>query len=149
MENCSTYMDADGSEKTLTNEKREFFKGIIEEFAKDALRCVALCHRKEIDSVYKKDLSKIPLDKCESKLEKDMCLDALVGIADPLREDVVDAVATCQRAGIFVRMVTGDNLETARAIAKQAGILTEGEFKFFFLCNVASNTISDRRELVL
>ena len=45
---------------------------------------------------------------------------------DPLREDVVDAVATCQRAGIFVRMVTGDNMDTAMAIAKQAGILTEG-----------------------
>ena len=58
-----------------------------------------------------------------------MCLDALVGIADPLREDVIDAVATCQRAGIFVRMVTGDNLETARAIAREAGILTEGEFE--------------------
>ena len=63
------------------------------------------------------------------KLEKNMCLDALVGIADPLREDVIDAVATCQRAGIFVRMVTGDNLETARAIAREAGILTEGEFE--------------------
>jgi Ca2+-transporting ATPase len=53
-------------------------------------------------------------------------LDSLVGIADPLRPDVIDAVATCQRAGIIVRMVTGDNLETARAIAKQAGILKEG-----------------------
>ena len=61
-------------------------------------------------------------------LKKEMCLDALVGIADPLREDVIDAVATCQRAGIFVRMVTGDNLETARAIAKQAGILSDGKF---------------------
>lgn len=129
IENCSTYMDTDGSEKKMTPSKRKFFKEIIEEFAKDALRCVALAHRTGIDSVYKKDLSKIPLDACESKLEKNMCLDALVGIADPLREDVIDAVATCQRAGIFVRMVTGDNLETARAIAREAGILTEGEFE--------------------
>jgi Ca2+-transporting ATPase len=59
-------------------------------------------------------------------LEKEMTLDALVGIADPLRKDVVGAVAVCQRAGIFVRMVTGDNLDTANAIAKQAGILTKG-----------------------
>jgi P-type E1-E2 ATPase len=56
-----------------------------------------------------------------------MCLDALVGIADPLRPDVIDAVATCQKAGIFVRMVTGDNLDTAVAIAKEAGILTKGK----------------------
>ena len=71
-------------------------------------------------------LSFAEMAECEAKLEHEMCLDALFGIADPLREDVIDAVATCQHAGIFVRMVTGDNLETARAIAKQAGILTEG-----------------------
>jgi Ca2+-transporting ATPase len=126
MENCSTYMDVDGSEKPLTAEKREFFKKVIAEYASDALRCVALCHRKKIDSVVKTDLSKISLAETEEMLEKDMCVHALVGIADPLREDVVDAVATCQRAGIFVRMVTGDNIITACAIAKQAGILTEG-----------------------
>jgi magnesium-transporting ATPase (P-type) len=125
LENCSTYMDADGSEKKLTSEKRAFFNQVIQEFATDALRCVALCHRKNIDSIV--EPSTATLEDCVNKLEKDMCLDALVGIADPLREDVIDAVATCQRAGIFVRMVTGDNLETARAIAKQAGILTEGK----------------------
>jgi magnesium-transporting ATPase (P-type) len=119
-------MDVDGSEKPLTAEKRDFFKKVIAEYASDALRCVALCHRKKIDSVVKTDLSEISLAETEEKLEKDMCMNALVGIADPLREDVVDAVATCQRAGIFVRMVTGDNIITACAIAKQAGILTEG-----------------------
>jgi P-type E1-E2 ATPase len=74
-----------------------------------------------------KNVSDITLAQCEQKLENEMCLDALVGIADPLRVDVIGAVSTCQKAGIFVRMVTGDNLETARAIAKQAGILTDGE----------------------
>ena len=131
LENCTTYMDTDGSEKKMTKEKREFFKDIIQEFASDALRCVALCHRKNIGSLIK-DPSKVTLDQCEQKLEKSMCLDALIGIADPLRSDVIDAVATCQRAGIFVRMVTGDNLETARAIAKQAGILKEGEWHCVF-----------------
>lgn len=128
LENCSSYMDVDGSEKPLTAEKREFFKKVIAEYASDALRCVALCHRKKICSVVKSDLSKISLTETEEKLEKEMCLNALVGIADPLREDVVDAVAICQRAGIFVRMVTGDNIETACAIAKQAGILTAGTY---------------------
>jgi len=125
MENCSTFMDVDGSEKPLTDEKREFFKRYLAEYANKALRCVALCHRKHIENIVDADFSKISLDEVEEKLEKNMCLSALVGIADPLREDVIDAVATCQRAGIFVRMVTGDNIETARAIAKQAGILTE------------------------
>jgi magnesium-transporting ATPase (P-type) len=50
----------------------------------------------------------------------------MVGIEDPLRPAVVDAVKVCQKAGIRVRMVTGDNVNTARAIARQCGILTEG-----------------------
>lgn len=136
LDNCTFYMDTDGSEKEMTKAKKEYFMGIIQEFAGDALRCVALCHRKKIDSVAK-NLASITLSECE-KLEKNLCLDAIVGIADPLREDVKDAVATCQHAGIFVRMVTGDNLETARAIAKQAGILTEGTFGSFFGSNRAT-----------
>lgn len=125
LENCSSYMDADGSEKKMTGEKREYFNECIQEFASGALRCVALAHRSKVGTISKK-LATMTLAECEERLEKDLCLDALFGIADPLRADVIDAVATCQHAGIFVRMVTGDNLETARAIAKQAGILTEG-----------------------
>lgn len=45
---------------------------------------------------------------------------------DPVRKEVPDAVATCHRAGILVRMVTGDNIHTARHIARECGILTEG-----------------------
>jgi Ca2+-transporting ATPase len=52
--------------------------------------------------------------------------DGYVGIRDPLREDIVKSVASCQHAGIRVLMVTGDNPETARAVAKEAGILHSG-----------------------
>ena len=45
---------------------------------------------------------------------------------DPVRKEVPDAVATCKRAGIVVRMVTGDNVHTAQHIARECGILTEG-----------------------
>jgi calcium-translocating P-type ATPase len=126
LNNCTKYLDIDGNEQPLTAEKREYFEGVIQEFAEDALRCIAACHRSNIHKVVK-NVSDITLAQCEQKLENEMCLDALVGIADPLRVDVIGAVSTCQKAGIFVRMVTGDNLETARAIAKQAGILTDGE----------------------
>lgn len=47
-------------------------------------------------------------------------------LQDPVRKEVPDAVTTCKRAGIFVRMVTGDNVHTAQHIAKECGILTEG-----------------------
>lgn len=52
--------------------------------------------------------------------------DGYVGIRDPLRDNIAESVATCQRAGIRVRMVTGDNPETARAIGQDSGILQHG-----------------------
>jgi Ca2+-transporting ATPase len=124
LESCSYYLDIDGSEKKMTVRKRKEFQEIIKEFSCDALRCVALCHRSEVHTLA--DCATIDLDACERKLEKDLCLDAIAGIMDPLRPDVIGAVATCQKAGIFVRMVTGDNIDTAEAIAREAGILTEG-----------------------
>ena len=99
-------------------------RDLIEEYASESLRCVALAHRPNIEKLL--DPTKATVEDCEKKLEKEMCFDAICGIMDPLRQDVVEAVAICQRAGIFVRMVTGDNLKTAEAIAKQAGILKEG-----------------------
>lgn len=122
--NCTTYLDIDGSEKELTPRKRAEYEALIEDFASNALRCVALAHRNNVEKLV--DPSTVTIEECEKKLEKDLCLDAIAGIMDPLRADVVDAVATCQRAGIFVRMVTGDNLSTAEAIARQAGILKDG-----------------------
>jgi len=125
LKDCTTFLDKDGTELPLTGSKRKEMEALIQEYASQALRCVALCRRNNIHKLIP-DPSKATMDECSSKLEREMCLDALVGIADPLRKDVIDAVATCQRAGIFVRMVTGDNLDTANAIARQAGILTEG-----------------------
>lgn len=125
LKSCTMYLDSDGTEKKMTSAKIKEFEELIKEYASQALRCVAICHRNSIEDVLKEDPHKATVDDLDT-LEKEMTLDAIVGIADPLRKDVIEAVATCQRAGIFVRMVTGDNLDTANAIAKQAGILTEG-----------------------
>ena len=54
-----------------------------------------------------------------------VCVVAVVGIQDPIRPEVPGAIAKCQRAGITVRMVTGDNIDTARAIARRCGIMTD------------------------
>ena len=62
----------------------------------------------------------------EDDAETGLVWDGYVGIRDPLRDDIVAAVAACSGAGIRVRMVTGDNPETARAIAHDAGILGTG-----------------------
>jgi len=57
---------------------------------------------------------------------KDLTFMSLVGIEDPVRPGVPEAVATCRNAGVVVRMVTGDNINTARAIATKCGIYTQG-----------------------
>lgn len=59
------------------------------------------------------------------KVFNDMVFLGIVGIQDPLRVGVTDAVRACQKAGVVVRMVTGDNLLTAKAIATECGIYTE------------------------
>ncbi|MCL2371115.1 MAG: cation-translocating P-type ATPase, partial [Firmicutes bacterium] len=59
-------------------------------------------------------------------LEKNMTFDGFVSISDPLRDDVLDAVKECKRAGIELKMLTGDNIVTASAIAKKLGLLDGG-----------------------
>ena len=71
-----------------------------------------------------KEVSVRPASREEA--ERDMVFDGFVGIADPLRAEVKDAVLNCKTAGIEVKMLTGDNIVTASAIAEELGLLEEG-----------------------
>lgn len=62
-------------------------------------------------------------------LEKDLCVLGIFGIIDPLRDGVENAVATCDKAGVTVVMCTGDNIDTAVAISKNAGIVTQQQLE--------------------
>lgn len=62
----------------------------------------------------------------EASVREGMTAIAIVGIQDPVRPEVRDAILKCQQAGITVRMVTGDNINTARSIATACGILKPG-----------------------
>jgi magnesium-transporting ATPase (P-type) len=63
----------------------------------------------------------------EDEVIGDLTFIALVGIQDPVRPEVPEAIKQCQEAGIVVRMVTGDNINTARSIAMSCGILHEND----------------------
>lgn len=63
----------------------------------------------------------------EDNIINNMTCLCIVGIEDPVRPEVPDAIRKCQRAGITVRMVTGDNINTARSIASKCGILRPGD----------------------
>ncbi len=93
-------------------------KEMTEAMSRDALRVLAVAY-KEIDTV--------PEDPTSEELENGLCLMGLVGMIDPPRPEAKEAVAVCRRAGIKPVMITGDHVVTASAIAKELGILEEGD----------------------
>jgi Ca2+-transporting ATPase len=84
----------------------------VSSLASRAMRTLAFAHKEITDN---------------DETETGLLWDGYVGIRDPLRDDIARSVNSCQQAGIKVRMVTGDNPETAQAIARDAGILQGGK----------------------
>jgi len=123
---CSQRMDKDGEVHALDDDNKADIHTAMDTMTRSGLRCLAVCYRmfNENDIPWKSKVAHTLDDTDAEELFADMVWLACVGIADPVRAEVPDAVRTCQRAGIVVRMVTGDHLETAKHIAKQCGILT-------------------------
>ncbi|KAG4990662.1 hypothetical protein JHK87_024119 [Glycine soja] len=117
---CTGYVDVNDQLVGMDEEKMTFFKKAIEDMAADSLRCVAIAYRS-----YEKE--KVPTNEellsQWSLPEDDLILLAIVGLKDPCRPGVKHAVELCQKAGVKVKMVTGDNVKTAKAIAVECGIL--------------------------
>lgn len=113
LELCSHQRTAEGV-APLDDSSRE---ALITGFSRDGLRMLALAYR---DVELPTDYHGVPPLE---DLETNLTLIALAGLEDPLRRSVPGAIAQCSRAGIAVRMLTGDNATTATAIARQCGIL--------------------------
>ncbi|KAF7819054.1 putative calcium-transporting ATPase 11, plasma membrane-type [Senna tora] len=111
---CDKIIDANGETVDLPEELAKNVSDVINSFASEALRTLCLAVK---DINENEGETGIP--------ENGYTLIAIVGIKDPVRPGVKEAVQTCLAAGITVRMVTGDNINTARAIAKECGIFTE------------------------
>ncbi|CEP07016.1 hypothetical protein [Parasitella parasitica] len=123
--------DYDVKTRPLTDEDRNRMGRIIQSYATRSLRTIGIGYR---------DFESWPpanghASKVGAEVEvpyediiqgQGLTLIGIVGIEDPLRPGVKEAVKACQRAGVFVRMVTGDNVVTAKSIAKQCGIYTPG-----------------------
>ncbi|KAI7860205.1 PMCA-type calcium-translocating P-type ATPase [Circinella umbellata] len=126
--------DYDVKTRELTQEDYTRLERIIQSYASRSLRTIAIGYR---------DFEQWPPASAPGTLpdaespegdvpyndlvhDKGVTLLGIVGIEDPLRPGVKEAVKDCQSAGVLVRMVTGDNLTTAKAIAKQCGIYTTG-----------------------
>ncbi|XWS53914.1 hypothetical protein CRYUN_Cryun10bG0041400 [Craigia yunnanensis] len=108
---CSSYYDASGIVKDLNDSERMKFEKIIQGMAASSLRCIAFAHKQIPEEEYENL-------KEQKKLEEDsLTLLGLVGIKDPCRPGVKKAVEDCQYAGVNIKMITGDNVFTARALA--------------------------------
>ena len=116
----STVVHMDGKTWLLVKGAPEIVAGLCMErpdlsgvsvLASRAMRTLAFAHKEVVH---------------DNEEERDLIWDGFVGIRDPLRDNIQKSVETCRHAGIRVRMVTGDNPETARAIAQDSGILRGG-----------------------
>jgi len=125
---CTHYLDEQGKKQVLDDQMSQQLDQIIKQYARGALRTIAFAY-KDLQSNEgganhedKEEGSKI--FKIE---EAGFTLICIAGIKDIIRDEVPGAVIHCNEAGVRVRMVTGDNKITAIAIAKECGILNEGE----------------------
>jgi Ca2+-transporting ATPase len=96
---------------SITSEERARFLGMVDEWAGDGLRMIGLAYR--------------PLGKLEDYSGYTWV--GLVGMEDPLREGVVEAIQVAQKAGIQIKMITGDYRLTAEHIARSAGLMQPGD----------------------
>ena len=112
---CTTYWD-NGEAKPMTDEKRAEIMAANKAMADKALRVLA---------VAKRDWAQKPADNTPEFLEKELCFVGLTGMIDPVRPEVKAAIEECRAAGIRPVMITGDHKDTAVAIAKELGIITD------------------------
>ncbi|KAM8758921.1 plasma membrane calcium-transporting ATPase 2 isoform 2-T10 [Rhynchonycteris naso] len=125
LKKCCKILSATGEARVFRPRDRdEMVKKVIEPMACDGLRTICVAYR-DFPSSPEPDWDN------ENDILNDLTCICVVGIEDPVRPEVPEAIRKCQRAGITVRMVTGDNINTARAIAIKCGIIHPGED---FLC---------------
>ncbi|KAI0966176.1 hypothetical protein F4678DRAFT_302822 [Xylaria arbuscula] len=118
----------DLSRSPITAEQTETIKNLIGSYASRSLRTIGIVYR-DFERWPPRNVKRIEGDGNQVAFEDvfhRMVFIGMVGIQDPLRTGVPEAVKECQRAGVVVRMVTGDNKLTAQAIAKECGILQPG-----------------------
>lgn len=115
LKRCTSILDA-GTVRVITDADRERILQENKAFADKALRVLAAGYR---------SYSEKPGDFSPQALEQNLIFVGLVGMIDPVRPEVCAAVQKCKQAGIEVVMITGDHIDTAVAIAKELGIVTD------------------------
>ncbi|CAL5350378.1 unnamed protein product [Camellia sinensis] len=115
---CSNYYTKNGNNIPMNDEERTQFEMIIKDMAAKSLRCIAFGYKEVTDE---------SVEVSRKIEETGLTLLGLVGLKDPSRPGVRAAVQACRDAGVDVKMITGDNIFTAKAIAIESGIVKPNE----------------------
>ncbi|XP_045539657.1 plasma membrane calcium-transporting ATPase 2 isoform X3 [Papilio machaon] len=127
LKKCSFIYGHEGRLEKFTRDMQDrLVKQVIEPMACDGLRTISVAYRDFVSG--KADINQVHIDQepnwdDEDNIVNNLTCLCVVGIEDPVRPEVPEAIRKCQKAGITVRMVTGDNVNTARSIAIKCGIL--------------------------
>jgi Ca2+-transporting ATPase len=124
LELSSRRMDRDGHVVEMSAADRVLIEAQLQDAAGRAMRTLALAHR-ELAADFPRDED--ALHDRRDEIERDLVFEGFVAIRDPLRPEVPQAIDECRQAGIDVKMITGDNVETARAIGTDIGLLDRPE----------------------
>ena len=128
LETCSHYVTQAGEKKPIDDMLKQEITALIKTYAKQSLRTIAVAYKDlqegQGGSLHEDLIEGSKIHKVE---ETDNILLMIAGIKDIIRPEVPGAVIQCNEAGVRVRMVTGDNKITAIAIAKECGIIKDGE----------------------
>eukprot|EP00798_Chlamydomonas_sp_ICE-L_P020359 gene20359-27123_t len=135
LERCNRIMLPDGSVVEMSAAARQSVEQEVVRMASGALRCLAIAHKTDLkepladyngDSHHPAQAVLADISKY-SEIESNMVFLGLVGLQDPPRPEVADAIAECRQAGIRVIVITGDNKNTAQSICRKIGIFSETE----------------------
>ncbi|OMJ73634.1 hypothetical protein SteCoe_27621 [Stentor coeruleus] len=118
LDKCTSILTAGGQESILTNDKKTQIRHLMNKYASNSLRVLGLA-MKTING------RNLKVNLTQDETEKRLVFLGFVGIEDPLRPEARQSVIKAQTAGVVVRMVTGDKLQTAVSIARSANIISE------------------------
>jgi len=115
---CSSYYETSGITKSLDKDRDKIEK-IIQGMGASSLRCIAFAHKQ----ISEEEMGCHDAERTHRLRENGLTWLGIVGLKDPCRPGVKKAVETCRNAGVEVKMITGDNVFTAKAIATECSIL--------------------------
>ncbi|CDW88443.1 calcium-translocating p-type pmca-type family protein [Stylonychia lemnae] len=139
LELCESYFDKDGQTQTIGKSQRDRIVNdvVTNSFAKKAFRTLLIAYadltNEQYDNLCEQN-NNFASEVDREVLESSLTVIGIYALQDPLRDEIVQSVKDCHKAGINIRMVTGDNLDTAKAIALEAGIINAEEAETEFVC---------------